>query len=85
MEESELEDEPIGEETERELSLSREDDSDLSVVSDCPEEEYKCNIAQSNGSRMLNNQNDLAPSPAVNDENIDMAASRGAALANDAD
>ena len=73
MEESEHEDEPIGEETERELSLSREDDSDLSVVSDCPEEEYKCNLAQSNGNRMIN----LAPSARVNVENVDMAAARG--------
>lgn len=39
-------DEPIGEDTERELSLSREDDSDLSVVSDCGEEEYKCNAVK---------------------------------------
>ena len=36
---------PFGEDTERELSLSREDDSDLSVVSDYPEEEYKNNRA----------------------------------------
>lgn len=39
-------DQPIGEDTERELSLSREDDSDLSVVSDCAEEEYKCDTVQ---------------------------------------
>ena len=38
--------EPIGEDTERELSLSREDDSDLSVMSDCDEEEYKCNTIE---------------------------------------
>ena len=34
---------------------------------------------------MINNQNNLAPSSAVNDENVDMAAARGAALARDAD
>ena len=44
-EESAHDDLPIGEDTERELSLSREDDSDLSVVSDCGEEEYKCESA----------------------------------------
>ena len=66
-EEHEEDDEPIGEETERELSLSREDDSDLSVVSDCPEEEHKCNIAHSNCHRMI-------PSAVFNDENVDMAA-----------
>lgn len=44
-EESAHDDLPIGEDTERELSLSREDDSDLSVVSDCGEEEYKCDSA----------------------------------------
>ena len=54
-------------------------------MSDCPEEEYKYNIAQSNGIRMINNQNNLAPSSVVNDENVDMAAARGAAMANDAD
>ena len=34
---------------------------------------------------MINNQNDMAQSAVVNDENVDMAAARYAAMANDAD
>jgi len=71
----EHDDQPIGEDTERELSLSREDDSDLSVVSDCAEEEYKCDAVQQaalaqylsqhrldnhvTGAQVANNSNDL--------------------------
>lgn len=55
---------PIGEDTERELSLSREDDSDLSVVSDYPEEEYKNNNNNQNAGLAL-----LAQNRSINDFN----------------
>ena len=73
----EAEGEPMGEETERELSLSREDDSDLSVVSDYnAEEELKYgnnNLAAAQDNNHVNNRNVVN----LHNSNLMVAAAAG--------